>query len=64
MKTIDANIDGIVMGYDYNLTYHKILLVSIYIQKGAKFIATNPDRYSLAEGYKIPSCGSMVKTIE
>lgn len=64
VKTIDPSIDGVVMGYDNKLTYHKIIIISIYVQKGAKFIATNPDRYTMIEGLKIPGCGSMVKTIE
>ena len=51
------------MGYDNKLTYYKIILISLYIQKGAKFIATNPDKYTMIEGLKIPGCGSMVKTI-
>ena len=52
------------MGYDSNLTYSKIVLISIYVEKGAKFIGTNPDKYTIIQGLKIPGCGSMIKIIE
>lgn len=61
---IDKTIDGIIMGYDNTINYNKIVLISLYVQLGAKFIATNPDKYTMIAGVKIPGCGSMIKTIE
>lgn len=52
------------MGYDSNLTYRKIVTISLIVQNGAKFIGTNPDKYTMSAGFKIPGCGSMIKTIE
>jgi ribonucleotide monophosphatase NagD (HAD superfamily) len=31
---------------------------------GAKFIGTNPDKYTMIENYQVPGCGSMIKCIE
>lgn len=52
------------MGYDFNLTYQKILLISLLVQIGAKFIGTNPDKYTMISDFKVPGCGSMIKCIE
>ena len=52
------------MGYDRNLTYNEIVLISAYVQSGAKFIGTNPDKYTIVGDFKIPGCGSMIKCIE
>jgi len=46
------------------MTYSKICLASFHIQKGAKFFGTNPDKYSLVRGMKVPSAGSMLSLIE
>lgn len=64
ISKIDPSIDSIIMGYDFHLNYKKICLITFYVQKGAKFIATNPDKYTMIEGLKVPGCGSMVKVIE
>lgn len=52
------------MGYDNKLTYNKIVLIGLYVQLGAKFIGTNPDKYTMQNNLKIPGCGSMIKCIE
>ena len=52
------------MGYDFNFSYKKLVQVSLYVQKGAKFIGTNPDKHTMLQNYKIPGCGSMMKSIE
>jgi 4-nitrophenyl phosphatase len=52
------------MGYDNTLTYNKIVLTSLHVQKGAKFFGTNPDKYTMIADMKVPGCGSMIKCIE
>lgn len=52
------------MGYDMKLTYQKILMITLLVQTGAKFIGTNPDKYTMVSDFKIPGCGSMIKCIE
>jgi 4-nitrophenyl phosphatase len=64
IKSIDKTYDGIIMGYDFNITYQKLLLICLYIQMGAKFIGTNPDKYTMIENFQVPGCGSMIKCIE
>ena len=34
------------------------------MQKGAKLIATNPDKYTMIGGFKVPGNGSIVSSIE
>ncbi len=46
------------------MTYAKICLASFHIQKGAKFFGTNPDKFSMVRGLKVPSAGSMLSLIE
>ena len=36
----------------------------MYIQKGAKFIATNDDHYDIVNNYKMPGGGTIVKCIQ
>lgn len=51
------------MGYDNELTYCKIVLTALYVQLGAKFIGTNPDKYTMLKNWKIPGCGSMISCV-
>ena len=62
-KYYDPSIQGVVVGYDKFMTYAKICLASFHIQKGAKFIGTNPDKFSMVRGLKVPSAGSMLSLI-
>lgn len=61
---IDEEIDGIVFGYDSHITYAKILLVTMYVQRKAVFLATNPDKYTMIDIYRAPGCGSLISPIE
>jgi ribonucleotide monophosphatase NagD (HAD superfamily) len=38
--------------------------VSFHVQNGAKFIGTNPDKYTMIAGYKALGNGSMIKCVE
>lgn len=51
------------MGYDRHINYAKICLLSIYIQKGAKFIGTNPDKATMMNGYRWPGNGCMISCV-
>ncbi len=51
------------MGYDNNFNYSKICLLSLYVQNGAKFIGTNPDKFTILFGHKAPGNGSMIACI-
>ena len=39
----DSRVDAVVVGQDTSFTFAKLAYASYLIQKGAKFIATNPD---------------------
>lgn len=63
-EQIDEEIDGVIFGYDSKITYAKILLVTLYIQRKTAFVATNPDKYTIIDNYRAPGCGSLISPIE
>ena len=63
MKQVDKEVDVVVFGYDLMINYTKMCLASFHIQNGAKFIATNPDKYTMTMGYKIPGNGSLISCV-
>ncbi|MFX3903958.1 TIGR01457 family HAD-type hydrolase, partial [Streptococcus suis] len=40
----ETNPDYVVVGLDTELSYEKVVLATLAIQKGALFIGTNPDK--------------------
>lgn len=56
--------DYVVMGLDYDLTYHKLELATLAVRKGAKLIGTNPDSNLPSEHGMIPSTGALVASVE
>ncbi len=60
---IDKDIKAVVVGLDTKFTYSKLCLASLYIQAGAKFIATNDDAYDNIGGRKMAGAGAMVHSI-
>ena len=56
--------DYVVMGLDYDLTYHKLELATLAVRKGAKLIGTNPDSNLPSERGMIPSTGALVASVE
>jgi len=54
----DADI--VVVGYDRELTYQKLIDACYFLDKGAIFLATNPDLvYPLKDKRYLPDCGSI-----
>jgi ribonucleotide monophosphatase NagD (HAD superfamily) len=43
----DEEVGAVITGIDFNVTYSKIALASMYIQKGAKWIVTNEDGFTI-----------------
>ena len=60
---VDNEVDVVVFGYDININYTKICLASFHIQKGAKLVGTNPDRFTMVSGFKIPGNGSLLSCV-
>lgn len=61
----DQNVELVVAGYDFELTYEKLRQASHHIQDGALFIGTNPDKsFPEPGGYVAPGAGSILAAIE
>lgn len=58
-------IDAVVVGFDKTVDFNKLTNASLYIQEGAKVIATHPDkRCPIENGYYIPDCGAIIDLLE
>ena len=62
-KYIDESCEGIVVGWDSQMTFLKSCLISFHLQRGAKFFGTNPDKFTKIGGYKVPGAGSIISSI-
>lgn len=60
---LDPEVTAVVVGLDSNFNYAKLCIASLYIQAGAKFIATNDDAYDMVNGRRLPGAGAMVQSI-
>lgn len=56
--------DYVVVGLDYDVTYHKFELATLAIQRGAKFIGTNADTNLPNERGHVPGAGSVIALVE
>lgn len=46
------------------MSFSKACLISFHLQNGAKFFGTNPDKFTMIGGYKVPGAGSIIASIE
>lgn len=53
----------VVVGADFELTYHKLRTACLAIRAGATFIGTNPDTTFPAEDGIIPGCGAILAAL-
>lgn len=61
---MDPEVDVVLAGIDYSFNMRKMATASLYIQNGAKFIATNTDRYIIVnKTKKLPGGGTIIKAI-
>lgn len=56
--------DYVVVGLDTELTYEKLAIATLAIQKGAHFIGTNPDKNIPTSRGLMPGAGSLLALIE
>lgn len=56
--------DYVVVGLDTELTYEKFVKATLAIQKGGKFIGTNPDKNIPTERGLLPGAGSVIAMVE
>ena len=60
----DPEVGAVISGIDFNVSYTKIALASMYIQKGAKWIVTNEDAFTIQHGLRAPGNGMIIAAIE
>ena len=61
----DGPVDFVVVGFDSELTYSKLLKACSHIDRGVEYVATNPDYVCPIQGGRsIPDCGSICFMIE
>lgn len=56
--------DYVVVALDTDLTYEKLAVATLAIQKGAHFIGTNPDKNIPTDRGLMPGAGSLIASIE
>ena len=59
----EENVAAVVAGIDFELTYTKLKIATLQINKGARFIGTNPDLTFPVEGDFAPGAGSILAAI-
>jgi NagD protein len=63
--TEDAhNIDAVIASFDRTFVYRKLQIAFDAIRAGARFFATNPDRYCPVPSGGEPDCASIIAAIE
>ena len=53
-----------ITGIDFAVTYTKLSIASFYIQRGAKWVVTNEDAFTMQHGLRAPGCGLVVQALE
>ena len=60
----DADVRWVVIAFDRTFTYAKLDTALQAARRGARLIATNPDRTCPVEGGEIPDCAGMIAAVE
>lgn len=60
----EENPDIIVVGMDREVTYKKLSIAAIALNKGATFIGTNPDKRIPTDKGQLPGAGSLIACLE
>ncbi len=59
-----GEIQYVIASFDRTFDYRKLNIALQAIKKGARFIATNPDRTCPVEGGEIPDCAAVIGAVE
>jgi 4-nitrophenyl phosphatase len=59
----EATPELVVQGADFKLTYDRLKLATLAIRRGARYIATNPDRTFPSEEGLIPGAGAVMAAL-
>jgi len=57
-------VQFVIASFDRTFDYRKLNIALQAIKKGARFVATNPDRTCPVEGGEIPDCAAMIGAVE
>jgi NagD protein len=60
----DADVRWVVIAFDRTFSYAKLDTALQAVRRGARLIATNPDRTCPVEGGEIPDCAGMIAAVE
>jgi HAD superfamily hydrolase (TIGR01450 family) len=60
----DEGVRWVVIAFDRTFTYAKLNTALQAVKRGARLIATNPDRTCPVEGGEIPDCAGMIAAVE
>ena len=60
----DPDVRWVVIAFDRTFTYAKLNTALQAARRGARLIATNPDRTCPVEGGEIPDCAGMIAAVE
>jgi len=62
---LDPRVKAVLVGIDFNFSYRRLCIASLYVQAGCKLIASNKDRNTTnRKGDYHPGGGCIVKAIE
>jgi len=64
IKLVDADPDVLVLGYDTELTYQKLVDFCLYLREGLPYIATHPDLNCPSPLGPLPDIGSFMALIQ
>ena len=60
----DERVRWVVIAFDRTFSYAKLNTALQAVKRGARLIATNPDRTCPVEGGEIPDCAGMIAAVE
>ena len=61
---VDEDVGAVIVGQDVAFTYAKLAYASLAIQRGATFVATNPDAGDAIGPGLMPGAGAIVAAVE
>ena len=64
-KIVENEVEAVVVGIDYAFNYRKLAMGSMYLGRGALFVATNPDAANrVSSGALLPEPGALIAALE
>jgi len=61
---LDPDVQAVVIGWYQHFNYRKMCVGSLYLQHGAKLVATNPDNNIQNGNFKMPANGCALSSLE